>query len=84
MRLEITQDHIDTADRARAGDPQTVSKICPVAQALMGMGYEEVKVRYGVTVAIGHRWMVLGQTWMHDWDLGEPVYPVTLELEEAT
>jgi len=71
------------ADQVRsAGGVLSIPQICPVAQALIGLGYEEVEVRYGVTVAKNHRWIVLGNIWMTYWDRGGPVTPTILELEE--
>ena len=86
MKLEIKKKHIDEANRARrsGGLSAYIPRICAVAQALIGLGYEEVRVfTFGITLAKGHHWVVLGHSWMMDWDDGQPVYPVTLELEEA-
>lgn len=84
MKLTIEQEDIDAANAVR--NPRLVDSatICPIAQALMRLGYEEVEVTgRGVATVRGHHWLVFGLVWMRDWDMGGPVYPVTLELEEV-
>ena len=88
MELVIEQEHIDAADRARNALKNPFANdlicICPIAQALISQGYEAVCVS-ALAHAKGHHWHIPEATtyFMAEWDQGFPVYPVTLELEEA-
>lgn len=98
MEVMLEQIDIDAADfaRNRLGRPimKNISRICPLCQALMRMGYQDVTVGLDIeydargrqvtlATATGHKWVIPEKagSFMSLWDEYFPVYPTTLELE---
>lgn len=88
MDLKIKQAHITAANKIRRAQNGSVTynicEICPTAQALMELDYENVCVGLQVAKATGHRWDLPQVTfeWIIRWTGGDRVYPITLVLVE--
>ena len=88
MELKIKQAHIRAANKIRRAKNGTcaydICEICPTAQALIDLGYENVYVGVISAHATGYRWDIppASYNWIMGWTAGDRGYPITLVLEE--
>lgn len=84
MRIKVTRDHIEKARNAEYEGDEARSKICPIAQALMGNGLSDVRVFANtIRTSVGTFPLpVVAIDFVYKFDDDRPVNPFEFEIPD--
>lgn len=94
MRVEVTQAHIDEANRLKRGGG-VIANRCPIALAVRSLGYPTAWfgvswLGYDYSIEAGRSAQIYesvqsppeADKWATDWDFGRPVAPAVFEFPD--